>query len=40
MDQEWDYRITVLAPDFETFITGLVDESDYDRDEELPDHKG
>jgi hypothetical protein len=30
VDQEWDYRITVLAPDFETFVTGLVNESDYD----------
>ena len=30
VDQEWDYRITVLAPDFETFVKGLVDESDYD----------
>jgi hypothetical protein len=29
VDQEWDYRITVLAPDFETFVTGLVGESDY-----------
>ena len=33
VDQEWDYRITVLAPDFETFVTGLVDESDYDVDD-------
>jgi hypothetical protein len=32
VDQEWDYRITVLAPDFETFVQGLVDESDYDVD--------
>jgi hypothetical protein len=24
VDQEWEYRITVLAPDFETFVTGLV----------------
>lgn len=30
VDQEWDYRITVLAPDFETFVAGLVDESTYD----------
>ncbi|MEV4479457.1 SMI1/KNR4 family protein [Micromonospora coxensis] len=28
VDQEWDYRITVLAPNFETFVSGLVDESD------------
>ena len=33
VDQEWDYRITVLAPDFETFVTGLVDESDYEVDD-------
>ncbi|MCN0178146.1 SMI1/KNR4 family protein [Salinispora arenicola] len=30
VDQEWNYQITVLAPDFETFVTGLVDESEYD----------
>lgn len=30
VDQEWSYQITVLAPDFETFVTGLVDESEYD----------
>lgn len=30
VDQEWDYKITVLAPDFTTFIAGLVDESDPD----------
>jgi hypothetical protein len=24
VDQEWQYRITVLARDFETFVTGLV----------------
>lgn len=29
VDQERDYRITVLAPDFETFVRGLVDESGY-----------
>jgi SMI1-KNR4 cell-wall len=33
VDQEWDYRITVLAPDFGTFVTGLVDESDYEVDD-------
>ncbi|WP_436278249.1 SMI1/KNR4 family protein [Micromonospora gifhornensis] len=27
VDQEWNYRITVLAPDFETFVAGLVDEA-------------
>lgn len=26
VDQERDYRITVLAPDFESFVTGLVDD--------------
>ncbi|WP_232664649.1 SMI1/KNR4 family protein [Pseudonocardia sp. TRM90224] len=30
VDQEWDYQITVLAPDFATFIGGLVDESEFD----------
>ena len=25
VDEEWDYRITVLAPDFETFVRGLTD---------------
>jgi hypothetical protein len=30
VDQEDDYRIVVVAPDFETFIRGLVDESAYD----------
>jgi hypothetical protein len=29
VDQEWDYRITVLAPDFASFIGGLVDESEF-----------
>ncbi|WP_229400840.1 SMI1/KNR4 family protein [Micromonospora okii] len=27
VDEEWDYQITVLAPDFETFVAGLVDKS-------------
>lgn len=31
VDQESDYRITVLAPNFETFIRGLVDESAFDQ---------
>lgn len=26
VDQEWKYRITELATDFETFVTGLVSE--------------
>lgn len=26
VDQEWDYQITVLAPDFETFVAGLTDQ--------------
>jgi hypothetical protein len=34
VDQEDDYSITVVAPDFETFIRGLVDESEYDTSEE------
>lgn len=33
VDQECDYRITVLAPDFETFVKGLVDESSYDAED-------
>ncbi|WP_410810390.1 SMI1/KNR4 family protein [Micromonospora sp. 067-2] len=33
VDQEWNYQITVLAPDFETFMTGLVDESTYNVDD-------
>jgi hypothetical protein len=35
VDQERDYRITVIAPDFETFVTGLVDESDYLHDGDI-----
>ncbi|WP_027533444.1 SMI1/KNR4 family protein [Bradyrhizobium sp. WSM3983] len=34
VDQEDDYSITVVAPDFETFIRGLVEESEYDTAEE------
>lgn len=30
VDQEVDYRITKLAPDFATFIVGLVDDSAFD----------
>jgi hypothetical protein len=30
VDQEADYAITYLAPDFETFIRGLVNEEEYD----------
>ncbi|MFO0966822.1 MAG: SMI1/KNR4 family protein [Gemmataceae bacterium] len=30
VDQELDYRITLLAKDFETFVRGLVNESVYD----------
>jgi SMI1/KNR4 family protein SUKH-1 len=29
VDQEWDYQITVLAPNFEIFVAGLVDEADF-----------
>lgn len=32
VDQERDYQITALAPDFETFVTGLVYESTYEFD--------
>jgi hypothetical protein len=34
VDQEDDYSITVVAPDFETFVRGLTDESEYDTAEE------
>jgi len=34
VDQERDYQITVLAPDFEAFVRGLVHESRYDDDPE------
>lgn len=34
VDQEDDYRITWLAPDFETFIQGLVNEDTYAEDPE------
>jgi hypothetical protein len=37
VDQESDYQITVLACDFETFVTGLVDESVYIPGDELDD---
>ncbi|WP_217701015.1 SMI1/KNR4 family protein [Hymenobacter sp. CRA2] len=30
VDQESDYKITFLAPDFETFVRGLVNEEAYD----------
>jgi hypothetical protein len=30
IDQEWDYKKTVLAKDFETFIRGLVSEEEFD----------
>ncbi len=30
IDQAWDYQVTVLAPDFESFVKGLTDELDYD----------
>lgn len=32
IDQEVDYRITKLAPDFATFIANLKDESEYDEE--------
>lgn len=34
VDQENDYRITFVAPDFESFIRGLVDEEEYDTSEQ------
>lgn len=34
VDQEGDYRITPLAPDFETFVRGLVHSSVYEDDPE------
>lgn len=34
VDQEDDYEITFLAPDFETFIRGLVNDEDYDTSQE------
>ncbi|MBR0955018.1 SMI1/KNR4 family protein [Bradyrhizobium canariense] len=34
VDQEDDYSIVVVAPDFEAFIRGLVEESEYDTAEE------
>ncbi|GIM98169.1 SMI1/KNR4 family protein [Paractinoplanes toevensis] len=32
VDQEVDYRITMLAPDFASFVQGLRPDSDYNRD--------
>lgn len=29
VDQEWDFQITTLAPNFEAFVRGLVDESHF-----------
>jgi len=34
VDQEDNYKITFLAPDFETFIRGLVNDEEYDTSEE------
>ncbi|MEK8107142.1 SMI1/KNR4 family protein [Micromonospora sp. M12] len=36
VDQECNYQITVLALDFETFVKGLVDESEFEFDEDPP----
>jgi hypothetical protein len=30
VDQEYDYKITFLAENFESFVKGLVDDSVYD----------
>lgn len=38
VDQEDDYEITFLAPDFETFIRGLVKEEEFDAPEEDQEH--
>ncbi|WP_138754538.1 SMI1/KNR4 family protein [Paenibacillus sinopodophylli] len=35
VDQEDDYEITFLAPDFETFFRGLVSDEEYDTSEEV-----
>lgn len=37
VDQEDDYEITYLAPNFEAFVRGLVDEDTFDLDEEDED---
>ncbi|PSO19477.1 hypothetical protein [Bradyrhizobium sp. MOS003] len=34
VDQEADYSVVFVAPDFETFIRGLVEESEYDTADE------
>jgi hypothetical protein len=34
VDQEHDYRITPLAKDFETFVRGLVEATEYEEDED------
>jgi hypothetical protein len=36
VDQEGDYAITPLAKNFETFVRGLVDESEFEDDEDEP----
>jgi hypothetical protein len=33
VDQEWDYKKTFLAKDFETFIRGLVSSDVYNKSE-------
>lgn len=30
IDQEWDYKLVVVAPDFESFIRGLEDDSAFE----------
>jgi hypothetical protein len=32
IDQEYDYKITFVAPNFESFIRGLVSDEDFDND--------
>ncbi len=33
VDQEWDYKVTFVAPNFEEFIRGLVSEEDFALDD-------
>ncbi len=33
VDQERNYQITVLAPDFKTFVADLIEESEYNVDD-------
>ena len=35
VDQEWDYKITIVADNFESFIRGLVNSDIFDEDDEV-----